>query len=130
MIENTFYTSKDTKYLWTHQLYVDTRFQNNLYSQVISRQVQMQLLRRRSTHKTPLYFLLYFWCLANCTEHACITTSILMQWMLLLVFTIMHCYDTVHDVLRPRTYSAVLGFGVWNVSSQSFSWSGEKPYDT
>nr|KAJ0203279.1 hypothetical protein LSAT_V11C500272390 [Lactuca sativa] len=35
-----------------------------------------------------------------------------MQWMLLLVYTIMHCYDTVHDVLLPITYSAVLALKI------------------
>ena len=56
-----FYTKTHTKLLWTHQLYADIRFQNNLYLQVKDRQVQVQHFGEGGAHKTHLLFLIYFW---------------------------------------------------------------------
>ena len=66
-----FYINNDTKFLWTHQLYADTRFQNNLYPQVKDRQVLVQLLRRWSVYKIHLLFLFILLVSINCAEHVC-----------------------------------------------------------
>ena len=44
------------KYLWTHQLNADKLFQNNLYSQVISRQVPMPAFEMMERIQDSLYY--------------------------------------------------------------------------
>jgi len=101
------------KYLWTHQLNADKLFQNNLYSQVISRQVPRPAFEKMECIQDSSHIILCFiiFGVYNCTEHTCIKIIYLMQWMMLFAYLHLLCCDTIHDVLRPRTFPPFLVLG-------------------
>ena len=57
------------------------------------------------------YFDLHYFGVYNCTEHPCIKIIYLMQWMMLFAYLYLLCCDTLHDVLRPRTFPPFLVLG-------------------
>ena len=71
-----------------------------------------QLLRRWSAFRTHLFILTYIiFGVYNCTEHTCIKIIYLMQWMMLFAYLHLLCCDTLHNVLRPRTFPPFLVLG-------------------
>ena len=76
-----------------------------MYSQVISRQVPRPAFEKMERiQDSSYYFDLHYFGVYNCTEHACIKITYLMQWMMLFTYFHLLCCDTIHDVLRPRTF--------------------------
>ena len=114
---NVLITNSTLKYLWTHQLNADKLFQNNLYSQVISRQVPMPAFEKMECIQDSSHIILCFiiFGVYNCTEHTCIKIIYLMQWMMLFAYLHLLCCDYLTWRPPPQNVSAVLGFGVWQI---------------
>ena len=101
------------KYIWTYQHYInaDTRFQNNLYSQVIDRHVHPGSFCEVSLVPSCIYMILcitlmFLWNVTN------VKLLLLMQWLL-------YCdHHTAYVVILDMTSSTTepfrrSGFGVW-----------------